>query len=159
MALEIERKFLVSGDFRPFVSESVHILQGYLCSSSGKTVRVRTWGEKGFLTIKGPTAPGSCSRFEWETEIPLKDAQALIALCDSGVIDKVRHLVPVGDHVYEVDEFGADNQGLVVAEVELSSEDEAFQRPQWLGKEVTGDRRYYNSSLLANPYSRWHEDR
>ena len=159
MALEIERKFLVSGDFRPYVSESVHIVQGYLCSSAGKTVRVRTWGKKGFLTIKGPTAPGSCSRFEWETEIPLKDAQELIALCDSGVIDKVRHLVPVGDHVYEVDEFGADNQGLVVAEVELSSEDEAFQRPQWLGKEVTGDRRYYNSSLLANPYSRWHEDR
>lgn len=158
MALEIERKFLVSGDFRPYVDASVHIVQGYLCSSSGKTVRVRIKGEKGFLTIKGPTLPGSCSRFEWEAEIPLKDAEELISLCDSGVIDKVRHLVKAGDHVFEVDEFSGANQGLIVAEVELSSEDEAFERPSWLGREVTGDRRYYNSSLLHCPYCMWRED-
>ena len=158
MPLEIERKFLVSGDFRPFVIESSRIVQGYLCSSSGKTVRIRIRGEKGFLTIKGPTLPGSCSRFEWETEIPLKDAEELIGLCDSGVIDKVRHLVKTGNHVFEVDEFYGDNQGLVVAEVELSSEDEAFERPSWLGREVTGDRRYYNSCLLNNPFCNWGED-
>ena len=146
MALEIERKFLVSGDFRPHVSGSSRIVQGYLCSSAGKTVRVRIIGEKGFLTIKGPTLPGSCSRFEWETQIPLKDAEELLRLCDSGVIDKVRHLVKAGDHVYEVDEFSGENKGLVVAEIELSSEDEDFERPEWLGREVTGERRYYNSS-------------
>lgn len=158
MALEIERKFLVSGDFRPHVSGSSRIVQGYLCSSAGKTVRVRIIGEKGFLTIKGPTLPGSCSRFEWETQIPLKDAEELLRLCDSGVIDKVRHLVKAGDHVYEVDEFSGENKGLVVAEIELSSEDEDFERPEWLGREVTGERRYYNSCLLNNPYSRWDED-
>lgn len=158
MALEIERKFLVSGDFRPHVSGSSRIVQGYLCSSAGKTVRVRIIGEKGFLTIKGPTLPGSCSRFEWETQIPLKDAEELLRLCDSGVIDKVRHLVKAGDHVYEVDEFSGENKGLVVAEIELSSEDEDFERPEWLGREVTGERRYYNSCLLSNPYSRWDED-
>ena len=158
MSLEIERKFLVSGDFRPFVTESSRIVQGYLCSSSGKTVRIRIRGEKGFLTIKGPTLPGSCSRFEWEAEIPLKDAEELIGLCDSGVIDKVRHLVKAGDHVFEVDEFSGDNQGLIVAEVELSSEDEAFERPSWLGREVTGDRRYYNSCLLRNPFCSWGDD-
>ena len=158
MALEIERKFLVSGDFRPHVSGSSRIVQGYLCSSAGKTVRVRITGEKGFLTIKGPTLPGSCSRFEWETQIPLKDAEERLRLCDSGVIDKVRHLVKAGDHVYEVDEFSGENKGLVVAEIELSSEDEDFERPEWLGREVTGERRYYNSCLLSNPYSRWDED-
>ena len=155
MSLEIERKFLVSGYYKPFVHESVHILQGYLCSSAGKTVRVRTWGEKGFLTIKGPTAKDSCSRFEWEIEIPLDDARELISLCDGGVIDKVRHLVSFKGHVFEVDEFAGDNQGLVVAEVELSSEDEEFERPDWLGKEVTGERRYYNSCLLSSPYCSW----
>lgn len=102
--------------------------------------------------------PGSCSRFEWETQIPLKDAEELLRLCDSGVIDKVRHLVKAGDHVYEVDEFSGENKGLVVAEIELSSEDEDFERPEWLGREVTGERRYYNSCLLNNPYSRWDED-
>jgi CYTH domain-containing protein len=155
MALEIERKFLVEGDFRPHVNGSVRIVQGYLCSSAGKTVRVRIMGDRGILTIKGPTPKGSFSRFEWETEIPLKDAQELIALCDSGVIDKVRHLVRSGAHTFEVDEFFGDNQGLIVAEVELSSEDEDFQKPSWLGREVTGERRYYNSCLLLNPYCRW----
>ena len=121
-------------------------------------VRELCKGEKGFLTIKGPTLPGSCSRFEWETQIPLKDAEELLRLCDSGVIDKVRHLVKAGDHVYEVDEFSGENKGLVVAEIELSSEDEDFERPEWLGREVTGERRYYNSCLLNNPYSRWDED-
>ena len=118
-------------------------------------MRVRTWGEKGFLTIKGPTAKDSCSRFEWEIEIPLDDARELIGLCDGGVIDKVRHLVSFKGHVFEVDEFAGDNQGLVVAEVELSSEDEEFERPDWLGKEVTGERRYYNSCLLSSPYCSW----
>lgn len=158
MALEIERKFLVAGDFRPFVSGSVRIVQGYLCSSAGKTVRVRIKGEKGFLTIKGATPEGSFSRFEWEIEIPLKDAEELIALCDAGVIEKVRHLVRSGAHVFEVDEFCGTNQGLIVAEVELSSEDEEFERPAWLGREVTGERRYYNSCLLKYPYCKWSED-
>lgn len=158
MALEIERKFLVEGDYRPYVSCSARIVQGYLCSSAGKTVRVRIKGNRGFLTIKGPTPSGSCSRFEWEAEIPLKDAEELLGLCESGTIDKVRHLVRYGSHTFEVDEFFGDNQGLIVAEVELSSEDEEFERPSWLGREVTGERRYYNSCLLRNPYCKWSEE-
>ena len=158
MALEIERKFLVKGDYKPFVTRSVHMKQGYLCSSEGKTVRIRISGEKGYITIKGPTPAGSFSRFEWEMEIPLHDAEGLLAMCDTGLIDKVRHIVPFEGHVFEVDEFAGENQGLVVAEVELSSEDEEFARPEWLGREVTGERRYYNSCLLSCPYSKWGED-
>ena len=152
MAVEIERKFLVCGDFRPDVRESVHIVQGYLNMEKNRTVRVRLRGDKGFLTVKGPVR--GISRFEWEREIPAEEASALLELC-TGVIDKTRHLVDYGGHTFEVDEFHADNEGLIVAEVELSSEDEQFLRPSWLGQDVSSDSRYYNSRLLVNPYKNW----
>lgn len=157
MALEIERKFLVSGDFRQYVCESVRVVQGYLSSVAERTVRVRIMGDKGFITVKGISSASGASRFEWEREIPLSEAEALLELCEPGVIDKVRHVVPVGDHVFEVDEFHGDNEGLMMAEVELSSEDEMFMRPVWLGEEVTGDPRYYNSMLMKTPYKLWQD--
>jgi adenylate cyclase len=155
MAQEIERKFLVRGAFRDQVTRSTRIVQGYLSSVPERTVRVRIKGEKGFLTIKGVGNASGASRFEWEREIPTAEAEQLLALCEPGVIDKVRHLVPVGPHTFEVDEFHGDNDGLVVAEVELGAEDERFERPAWLGDEVTGDTRYYNSMLMKHPYTTW----
>ena len=154
---EIERKFLVSGSFLPFAVSSSRIVQGYICSARGRTVRVRIRGEKGYLTIKGPSDEAGVSRYEFEREIPLADAEELLKLCEPGVIDKVRYLVPVGHHTWEVDVFHGDNEGLVVAEVELRSADEPFERPGWLGREVTGDRRYYNSMLTKQPFSIWPE--
>jgi len=151
---EIERKFLVAGDFRSEVSGASHIIQGFLSSAPGRTVRVRLRDDRGFLTVKGPAK--GLTRFEWEKEIPGAEAELLLRLCEPGVIDKTRYLVPAPDgHVWEVDEFHGDNEGLVVAEVELGTEDEAFVRPAWLGGEVTGDRRYYNSSLTKCPYKDW----
>ena len=151
---EIERKFLVAGDFRSEVSGASHIIQGFLSSAPGRTVRVRLRDDRGFLTVKGPAK--GLTRFEWEKEIPGAEAELLLRLCEPGVIDKTRYLVPAPDgHVWEVDEFHGDNEGLVVAEVELGAEDEAFERPAWLGEEVTGDRRYYNSSLTKCPYKDW----
>lgn len=155
MAQEIERKFLVGGEYRPSAFKSVRITQGYLSSVPQRTVRVRVKGEKGFITVKGAGSASGASRFEWEKEIPLEDAEALLEICEPGVIDKTRYLVRVGDHTFEVDEFYGDNEGLTVAEVELSSEDEAFEKPSWLGREVTGDPRYYNSALVKNPYKNW----
>ena len=157
MAVEIERKFLVAGEYKPFATESVHISQGYLNSASGRTVRVRVRGDKGYLTVKGPSKDGGLSRFEWEMEIPLADAKAMLELCETGVIDKTRWLIPAGDgvHTWEVDEFHGANEGLVVAEIELTSESDSFERPSWLGPEVTGDRRYYNSMLTHHPFSEW----
>ncbi len=155
MALEIERKFLVAGDFRPFAMKSTRITQGYLSSVPERTVRVRIMGEKGFITVKGIGSGSGASRFEWEKEIPLAEAQELLKICEPGVVDKTRHLVPAGEHTFEVDEFHGDNEGLVVAEIELSAEDEAFARPEWLGEEVTGDLRYYNSMLMRNPFRNW----
>ena len=155
--MEIERKFLVAGDYKSAAFRAYRITQGYICNGSGRTVRVRRRDNQGFLTIKGPSADGGLSRFEWETEIPLADALALLQLCDSGLIDKTRYLVQAGAHVFEVDEFHGDNQGLVVAEVELGAPDEAFDRPAWLGPEVTGDRRYYNAHLCKHPYKEWHQ--
>ena len=153
MSLEIERKFLVRGDFRPYVTESVHIVQGYLSTDRSRTVRVRTRGSQGFLTIKGPT--DGISRFEWETEIPLSDAQKMLEMC-TGVVDKTRNLVPAGDGlVFEVDEFHGRNEGLVMAEIELSHPEQGFPRPEWLGEEVSHDPRYYNSQLLLHPYDEW----
>lgn len=156
--LEIERKFLVDGDFMPFVKESVHIAQGYLNTTPGRTVRVRIKGDKGFLTIKGPCSESGASRYEWEKEIPVSEAKELIKLCEEGIIDKTRHLIDAGKHTYEVDVFHGENEGLVMAEIELSSEDESFIMPDWLGKEVTGDRRYYNSMLMKHPYRTWESD-
>ena len=155
MAQEIERKFLVSGDYKASAYKASRISQGYLCSDPARTVRVRLKDGKGFLTIKGAGDESGMSRFEWEKEISADDAKALLAICDPGVIDKTRHLVKVGGHTYEVDEFHGDNEGLTVAEIELSDEAEAFERPSWLGKEVTGDARYYNSALAKHPYKDW----
>jgi len=155
MPLEIERKFLVEGDYKSLSISHSHIVQGYICSGRGRTVRVRLRNEKGFLTIKGPSLDGGLSRYEFEKEITKDEALSLLHLCEPGIIDKVRWLVPAGSHMYEVDEFFGDNEGLVVAEVELGSADEVFERAPFLGKEVTGERKYYNSSLRAYPYKAW----
>ena len=155
MGLEIERKFLVAGDFKPFANKATRIIQGYLSSVPERTVRVRIKDDKGFLTVKGTSSKSGTTRFEWEKEIPVGEAQELIAICESGVIDKTRYIVEAGRHIYEIDEFHGDNQGLIVAEIELASEDETFAKPQWLGKEVTGDTRFYNSMMMKNPYRNW----
>jgi adenylate cyclase len=155
MAQEIERKFLVKSDFKPFVTKETRIIQGYLSSVPERTVRVRTKGEKAFLTIKGIGNASGASRFEWESEIATEDAKNLLAICEPGVIDKTRFLVSAGKHTYEVDEFYGENDGLTVAEIELEAEDEAFDKPAWLGKEVTGDVKYFNSMLMKNPYKNW----
>jgi len=155
MALEIERKFLVCGEFRDQAYSSSRIRQGYISSGNGRTVRVRIRDDKGYLTIKGPSNRAGLARYEFETEISLSDAQDLMALCEPGIIDKTRYLVKSGNHVFEVDEFYGDNEGLVMAEVELSDENEAFVKPDFIGEEVTGDRRYYNAHLRRNPYKLW----
>lgn len=156
MALEIERKFLVTDDsYKAMAFHSDRIAQGYLCREGGNSARVRVRGDKGYLTIKGPSMDGGLSRFEWEKEIPESEAWELLKLCHGGIIDKTRHLVKCGNHTFEVDEFHGDNDGLVVAEVELENADETFERPPFLGKEVTGDKRYYNSSLTRFPFKYW----
>lgn len=141
--------------YRKMAVSSSHIVQGYLCSDTGRTVRVRICRGLGYLTVKGPSVDNGLSRYEWEQTISLVDAESLLQLCLPGVIDKIRYLVPVGKHVFEVDEFFGDNEGLVMAEVELSAADEDFERPAFLGEEVTGDRRYYNSMLRKQPYKTW----
>lgn len=154
--VEIERKFLVTSEaFKSEALRKSHIAQGYLNSNPERTVRVRIKGEIGFITIKGKGNETGMSRFEWETEIALADAKNLIQLCENGVIDKVRYEVEIGNHTYEVDEFFGENEGLVVAEIELKSEDETFEKPSWLGKEVTNDERYYNAYLSNNPFKNW----
>ena len=155
MGLEIERKFLVKGDYKTQATSSTRIKQGYICSERGRTVRVRLRDTKAYLTIKGPSRDNGLSRYEFEKEITFDEALSLFALCEPGIVDKVRWLVPVGNHTFEVDEFFGDNAGLVVAEVELSRADEFFIKPDFIGKEVTGDRRYYNSQLRKNPYKNW----
>lgn len=153
---EIERKFLVtSGDYRRQAFGSSHIVQGYICSDGMRTVRVRMRDRRAYLTIKGPSDERGLSRYEFETEIKPDEAEQLMKLCLPGSIDKRRYLVRSGRHVFEVDEFHGENEGLVVAEVELASEDEPFEKPGFIGREVTGDRRYYNSHLMAHPYSEW----
>lgn len=154
MAKEIERKFLVSGEFRQDSPESYRIMQGYICSDQDRTVRVRVRGDKGFLTIKGRSSADGLSRYEWEKEIPASEAVELMALCGSGIIDKTRYLVPFGRHTFEVDVFHGANEGLVLAEIELAEEQETFEKPSWLGEEVTGDPRYYNSMLSLHPISK-----
>ena len=156
MAQEIERKFLVKdSSFKELAFSSSRIAQGYICSSRGRTVRVRIRDEKGYLTIKGPAGENGLSRYEWEKEIPLDEAQELMKLCEPGMIDKTRYLVQSGNHVFEVDEFYGENEGLVVAEVELSSENESFEKPDFIGEEVTGIAKYYNSFLMKFPYAKW----
>ena len=155
MGNEIERKFLVKGDFKPFISKQTRIVQGYLSSVPERTVRVRIKGDKGFLTIKGIGNLSGASRYEWEKEIPLQETEELLKICEPGVIDKTRFLVKAGSHTFEVDEFYGENKGLILAEIELGSETETFEKPAWLGEEVTGDTRYYNSMLMKNPFTRW----
>lgn len=155
MAQEIERKFLVDGDFRSEAFKAVRITQGYLSSVPERTVRVRVKDDKGYITVKGVGDESGVSRFEWEKEIPVDDARELLRICEPEVIDKTRYLVEVGTHTFEVDEFYGDNEGLTVAEVELSDPNEAFGKPSWLGEEVTGDKRYYNSFLSGHPYRTW----
>ena len=155
MAKEIERKFLVKGDFKRDSHESIRIAQGFLSSVPERVVRVRIKGDQGFLTIKGIADESGISRYEWEKEIPLDEAQELLQLCEPGMIDKTRYLVNVGEYTFEVDEFHGENEGLIVAEIELPDADAAFERPSWLGKEVTGDIRYYNVMLAHHPFKTW----
>ncbi len=156
MAYEIERKFLVKADYKPYVFDSQVVKQGYIVpNGNGRNVRIRIKGNKGFITIKGPAIDGRIGRFEWEKEIPQNEAEDLLKLCTSGIIHKIRHLVKVGNHTFEVDEFLGENIGLTIAEVELASEDEQFVRPHWLGDEVTHDKRYYNSYLSRHPFREW----
>ena len=157
MALEIERKFLVDGVYQVDAHFSTRITQGYLTATPERTVRIRRAGDRGFVTIKGPLNAAGTTRSEWEYEIPVADAEALLALCEPGVIDKTRHTIPYGDHLFEVDHFHGANEGLVLAEVELEDEDEVFRVPPWLGPEVTGDPRYHNAMLARHPYRSWSE--
>lgn len=154
--IEIERKFLVRSDaFKLLATTKHHIAQGYLNSHPERTVRVRIMGEIGFMTVKGKSNETGTTRLEWETELSLMDAKPLLAICEDGVIDKMRYEIPAGKHVFEVDEFLGENQGLIIAEIELSSEEEAFQKPDWLGDEVTNDHRYYNAYLSKYPFTSW----
>ncbi len=146
---------MVKGDFKPDAIKNTRIIQGYLSSVPERTVRVRVKGDKGFLTVKGIGNASGASRYEWEREIPVKEAGELLEICEPGVIDKIRYLVKSGDHTFEVDEFFGENQGLIIAEVELDSENESFQKPDWLGEEVTGYTKYYNSMLMKKPYKAW----
>lgn len=151
---EIERKFLVNDDsYRTLAYAYDHILQGYICSGHGHTVRVRTRGDKGYLTIKGPSTDG-ISRFEWEKEITLDDARALFTLCGER-IEKTRYLVKNGKHTVEIDEFHGENEGLVLAEIELGDVDETYITPPYLGREVTGNKHYYNAYISRHPYPTW----
>lgn len=158
MPREIERKFLVTGEYKSQAFAHSRIVQGYICSARGRTVRVRLRDGRGYLTIKGASDAAGMSRYEWEKEISRKEAEELMKLCEEGVIDKTRYLVRSGSHVFEVDEFYGDNEGLVMAEVELASEDEPFDRPAFIGREVTGDVRYYNSQLMKHPYREWKQE-
>jgi adenylate cyclase len=155
MAMEIERKFLVKGDAWRALAKATTYRQGYLNSAKERTVRVRTAGDKqAFLTIKGLTV--GATRAEYEYEIPFDEGKAMLdTLAEKPLIEKKRYKILVGGLTWEVDEFLGDNAGLIVAEVELKSEDQAFDRPSWLGQEVTGDPRYYNANLIKKPFTRW----
>ncbi len=156
MAKEIEKKFLVKGEFKTFAKGSTRITQGYLCSVPERTVRVRIKDDKGYITIKGIGNASGASRYEWEKEILVSEVMELLNLCEPGVIDKTRFKVAASDGLmFEVDEFYGDNEGLTVAEIELKSENQAFEKPAWLGEEITGDVRYYNSMLMKNPFKNW----
>ena len=154
MAVEIERKFLLKNeDWRSSVSSKTVIKQGYLNSDKERTVRIRVRGEKGYLTIKG--ASHNATRLEFEYEIPLSDADAMLLICQKPIIEKTRSIVLVDGKVWEVDEFGGENHGLKIAEIELETEEEKFTIPSWLGKEVTLDPRYFNSNLITHPYTQF----
>ena len=155
MNIETERKFLVlNDDYKTQAVKSYRIRQGYLAHDEGRTVRVRIRDDQGFLTIKGPSIIMGC-RPEWEKEISLQEAEDLFPLCKPGSVDKTRWIVPAGERYFEVDEFHGENEGLVMAEIELGSSDEPFESPSWLGKEVTDDKRYYNGYLARKPFKTW----
>lgn len=156
--MEIERKFLVRDEaFKQEAFEAVHIVQGYLSVNRLNSVRVRIRGDKGFITVKGKSVNGGLSRFEWEKEITVAEAEDLLKLAEPGTIDKTRWCIHSADgiHIWEVDEFHGDNEGLLMAEIELRTEEDKFPKPEWLGEEVTGDPRYYNSMLRVRPYKSW----
>lgn len=156
MPIEIERKFLVLNDsYKREAFGHSHIQQGYICSNEGRAVRIRIRDNRAYLTIKGPTPEGGLPCYEFEKEITLEEGRQLMRLCEPGIIDKVRWLVKSGEHTFEVDEFFGENEGLVMAEVELSSVDDDVLIPAFIGKEVTGDPRYFNSHLRINPYRTW----
>ncbi|MCF4100547.1 CYTH domain-containing protein [Gillisia sp. M10.2A] len=156
--IEIERKFLVQSDaFKKEAFQNTRILQGYLNTDKDRSVRIRINGDKAYLTIKGSSSQSGMSRFEWEKEIAVDEAEQLLLLCEPGKIEKVRYLVKAGKFTFEIDEFIGENEGLMLAEIELTSEEDSFEKPEWLGKEVTGDVRYYNSQLSSNPYKNWKE--
>lgn len=154
--IEIERKFLVtSSAYRDLAYKSYRIVQGFLSRDPDRTVRIRLTDDKGVLTVKGRSSEDGLKRFEWEREISKGDAEELLNICLPGTIDKMRYLVKQDNHIFEVDEFYGDNSGLVVAELELEDEHVNFKSPDWLGKEVTGNNRYYNSHLSEQPYKTW----
>ena len=154
--IEIERKFLVkSEEFKGVAFKKTRITQGFLSTNPKRTVRVRIKGDYGYLTIKGKSNQSGTSRFEWEKEIPVIEAQELLKLCKKGIIDKIRYEIKVDEFIYEVDEFLDKNQGLIIAEIELNNEHEIFRKPDWLDEEVTGENKYYNSQLSKVPYCEW----
>ena len=156
MAQEIERKFLIKDlSFKSQVEKSSRIIQGYLSSVQERTVRIRIEGRKAYITVKGMGNESGISRYEWEKEIPFTDAKELLKICEPGIIDKTRYLVKSGQYRFEIDEFHGENNGLYLAEIELPSEDAVFERPSFLGDEVTGNPKYYNSMLVKNPYKNW----
>jgi len=154
--IEIERKFLVISDaYKLEAFKQSRIVQGFLNTDKERTVRVRIQGDIGFLTIKGASNNNGLTRFEWEKQISKIDAENLLMICEQGVIEKIRYEVKIGNHIFEVDEFYGDNEGLIIAEIELDDEAEVYKKPTWLGKEVTGDIKYYNSQLSKQPYKTW----
>ena len=154
MGVEIEKKFLLAGNDWKELAEGASYRQGYLSSVKERTVRVRTIGDKGFLTIKGISV--GATRLEYEYEIPFDEANELLdELCEKPLIEKNRYKVNIGEHTWEIDEFFGENEGLVVAEIELESEGQSFEKPKWVGEEVTGDPRYFNSNLISNPFKQW----
>ena len=156
--IEIERKFLVTSDsFKKEAYKVERIIQGFLNRDPERTVRVRLVDDKGILTVKGLSSDDGLSRFEWEKEISKGDAKALLEFCEKGVIDKLRYKIKCDHHTFEVDEFFGENEGLTIAEVELNSVEEEFGKPNWLGNEVTGDIKYYNSQLSITPYKHWNK--
>jgi len=155
MNFEIERKFLVKGNFKHLADCSEPVKQGFISSDPERSVRIRTIGEKAFITIKGESNKSGTTRYEFEKEISVKDATQLLSLCKNNIIEKTRHYITIGKHTYEVDSFEAENKGLIVAEIELAEEDENFIKPDWLGEEVTGNEKYYNLYLSKNPYLSW----
>ncbi|MCL6293578.1 CYTH domain-containing protein [Jejuia spongiicola] len=154
--IEIERKFLVKSDaFKAQAFKSTRIVQGFLNRDPERSVRVRIKGDKGVLTVKGKSSNNGLSRFEWEREIEKHEAESLLKLCEPTIIDKIRYEIKVGNHVFEADEFFGDNKGLIIVEIELKHENETFEKPDWLGEELTGNIKYYNSQLSKQPYNTW----